>query len=234
MWEAIKYQLAFWNKKTAQEMSNPEIEGEINLDRAKEELNGFSSRVRDLVAQNMSVKRQKEAAHDDFVKLDSAAKTIAGKLKLVDAVANPQEAEKLTADLNQAAGYAVSAQQKEASLGKTISDNDITIAKLKKQISDVQETIANSQNKFEQLKARNTSAKIRTELAEAQNGLNTKNSAIGKLNEFEDAVEKIEDVANAQEDMNASTSAGTAERLVTEYGTDNKSAAVSSYLDSIK
>jgi phage shock protein A len=248
--DGILKKLSYWFRGKQNEvedaMTNPELEGAIDLEDAEKELAKFESQVRDLVATNMGVIRERDAAKADFEKLDKAVKVIKTKRDAITTTvksdagqdiegadtSNP-EYMALDADLKTAAGLAVSAKQKMESLTTTIDMNDKTITQLKSQITDVQGTISSSKNKFDQLKARNTSAKIRKDIAESQDGLMNGDSAIAKLGKFEKAVENMEDTANAQEDMNASTNSGKAENIVEKYTGTSKEAAVDDYLNQL-
>ena len=232
IFQAMMYRLKFWNKQAAKQVSNAEIEGEINIDDAQKELFHFESQVRDLVATNKGIERQRDAAQLQFADLDKAAKAIKAKLDGTD----PADAKYATyqSDLQQAATYAVSARDQIKSLDTTIAGNIKTIEGLKVQISDYQTMISDSKNKFTQLKARNTSAKIQQELNEAKNGLSDNgHSALSKLKEFEQAVQEQEDKAAASTEMNESSAAGTADRLINEYGSGSKGASVDDYITNL-
>lgn len=229
--QAFWYKLKFWNKKAAQKLSNPELEGEINIDDAKAELAKFQSKVRDLIAADLGIERELNIAKTEFANLDSTARKITTKLEATDS--SDEKYSTYQTDQKQTAILAVSAKQKIESLERTSKNNKETITKLEAKITEYENMISDSQNKFTQLKARSMSAKISQEIADAESGLADGQSAIGKLTEFEKIVQEQEDKAAASEQINATSARGTAAKLIEEYGTGGKSAEVDDYINSL-
>lgn len=232
IWDAIKYRIKWWDKKAAEKVSNPVIEGEIDLEDAKRQASEFAREVRDLVAAQNGLQREKSSADEKYSNLASAAKKIKEQLAIVDATAEPEKAEKLQNDLNQAAQFAISEKRKADGLANTINRNDAQIKRLKQKINEITAKISDSENKFTELKARNTIAHIEQDIADAESGLSDGNSPLAKLDKFEKAVQEAEDKAAASQEMNDASASGTAKNLLEEYG-DSKAATVNDFINNL-
>jgi phage shock protein A len=229
--QALWYKLRFWNKKAAEQMTDAEAEGEITIDDAKAEVIEFQNKVRDLIAADMGTKRELDTAKTEFSNLDSTARKIKAKLDATDP--NDEKYTTYQKDLQQTATFAVSAKKKVDSLELTSSDTQKNIEILEGKVDEYQTMISDSENKFTQLKARNMSTKISQQIADAASGLASGKSAIGKLKDFEKAVQANEDKYAATEEINAKSVHGTAAKLIEEYGVGDKDAVVSDYINSL-
>lgn len=231
--EAILYRLKFWNKKSGEALTNAEMEGNIDLDDAKSELASFTSKVTELVANNMRLKRERTAEQEKFEDLKNTAITMKAELAAIDQAVDAEKYSTLNTKYVTIGNAAVSSKEKIEGYDATIQSNEATIENLKIEIANYQTVISDSKNKYDQLVAENASIKLREQLADAKAGMDNGNSALGKLGKFEDYVAHRKDVVAAKEDINASSEAGNVDSILKDYAGPKKSEKTDAFLSSL-
>jgi phage shock protein A len=184
-------------------LDNPVADGKFAIEDSKKEVEEFSLKVADLIAEEKGLERKRDAAQADVQKwADIAAKAAqsGNREDVTAAVQNKQQAE---AQL--------------ATFTSEMAQDEQLISDLKAKLDKAREQIAQAEANLTRLSAREEGAKIREGLASSAGDFASDKSPLASLGNLEKSVEAEEDKAAALEQMSHDSTSGKAQSLEDKY-----------------
>jgi phage shock protein A len=180
LWNKVR----FWDKKSAEAISNPVENADLAIDDSKAQLARFKESVRQAMASNKMLERRKKDAEADRDKYARIAKLAVDAGNDVDARQALEEKQRF--------------ERQAISFGNDIDRNNKIITQNQEMLDKVENKIVNAETNKEILSSRLESAKAREGLAKAGSELGG-DGALAALDNLENAVNKAEAMAEATE-----------------------------------
>jgi len=196
------------DRKAAEALTDHKVEAENAIEDSKKQVESFRANTRDALASNKLLQKQLDEAESDTKKwLGIATKA---------AQADSED------DARSALTKKNSAEKKVKSLSSQIDQNNLVIRKCRDQIEAIENKIEAAESNVDTLAARQESAKLQQSLS---GGIGD-TSALDKLDDFEDVVEKEEAKAEAAAEMNTSSGDKLEDKYATDSSVDDELAAL--------
>ncbi len=196
------------NKEAAEAMSDPVRDGKLAISDSEKQIEEFTSKIATLIAETKNLEKQASDSAADVAKYQAvaaAALRAGNESDARDAITLKQKAEQVAQ--NHAAQVAA---------------NKDLVTKLREQLNAARLKVATAKGNITQLQARASAAKIRTDLAKAASAFQSNKGGLAALDDLEKSVKKQESVAEAYEELSAST-APAGQALMEKYAVANDS-----------
>ena len=196
------------NQEAAEALSDPVRDGKLAITDSEKQIEGFSSKIATLIAETKTLERQAAESAAEAVKYQAVA---------AQALQAGNEA-----DARDAIGLRQKAEQQAQTLSAQLAANKDLVTKLREQLNAARIKVAKARSNITQLQARSSAAQIRTDLAKASSEFHSNKGGLAALSDLEKAVNKQESLAEAYEDL-AATSAPAGQALLEKYSVGDAS-----------
>jgi len=191
LFQAIHNWFRAKNQEAAEALSDPVRDGKLAITDSEKQIEGFTSKIATLIAETKSLERQTAESTSEVSKYQAVA---------AQALQAGNEA-----DARDAITLKQKAEQQAQALGTQLSANKELVLKLREQLNTARMKVAKARSNITQLQARSQAAQIRTDLAKASSEFHSNKGGLAALDNLEKSVNKQETVAEAYEDLAAST-----------------------------
>lgn len=196
------------NQEAAEALSDPVRDGKLAITDSEKQIEGFTSKIATLIAETKTLERQTAESASEASKYQAVA---------AQALQAGNEA-----DARDAITLRQKAEQQAQAFGSQLAANKDLVLKLREQLNTARMKVAKARSNITQLQARSQAAQIRTDLAKASSELHSNKGGLAALDNLEKSVNKQETVAEAYEDL-AASSAPAGQALLDKYAVGDAS-----------